>query len=120
MRDVSGHSSFTVDNVNDFLSQSFENISPAKYQVSKTKVNELALSSVRYHKLKFEEILNSVIENYIEQIGPGQETEFLEILSGSYDSKKDNHELTLLDAYKLASSDKQKIMILSAIDPETY
>ena len=35
-----GHSSFTVGDVNDFLSKSFENISPVRYQVSETKVNE--------------------------------------------------------------------------------
>ena len=33
------HSSFTVGDVNDFLSKSFENISPVRYQVNETKVN---------------------------------------------------------------------------------
>ena len=40
-------SSFTVEDVNDFISKSFENISPIKYQVNKTKVDELASSSVK-------------------------------------------------------------------------
>ena len=39
MPDESGHSSFTVDDGNDFFSKSFENISPIRYQVNKTKVN---------------------------------------------------------------------------------
>ena len=41
MPDEPSHSSFTVDGVNNFLSKSFENIGPVKYQVNKTKVNEL-------------------------------------------------------------------------------
>ena len=65
--------------------------------------------------------MNSVTEKYLKQVAPGQETEFLEILTGSDDSKNDNHELILLlDVYKSADSDKQKIMVLSAIDPKTY
>ena len=55
--------SFTVKNVNDFIRKSFENISPVKYQVNKTKVDELASSTVRYHKRKLEEVVNSVTEN---------------------------------------------------------
>ena len=95
--DEPGDSSFTVDDANDFLSKSFlENISPVKYQVNKIKVDELASYSVRYHKQKFEEVLNSVTENYLKRVAPGQEKEFLEILTGSDDSKNDDHELTLL------------------------
>ena len=57
--------SFTVEDVNDFIRKSFENISHVKYQVNKPKVDELASSSVRYHKQKCEEVLNSVTENYL-------------------------------------------------------
>ena len=65
--------------------------------------------------------MNSVTENYLKRVAPGQEKKILEILTSSDDSKNDNHELELLlDAYKSADSDKQKIMILSAIDPKTY
>ena len=97
------------------------NISLVKYQVNKIKVDELASSSVRCHKRKFEEVLNSVTENYLKQVAPGQEKGFSDILTGSDDSKNDNHELTLLlDAYNSADRDKQKIMIFSAIDPKTY
>ena len=56
-------SSFTVKNVNDFIRKSFENICPVKYQVNKTKVDELASSTVRYHKRKLEEVVNAVTEN---------------------------------------------------------
>ena len=109
-------SSFTVEDVNDFISKSFENISPVKYQVNKTKVDELTSSWVRYHKQKFEEVLNSVTENYLKRVVPGQEKKFLEILTSNDDSKNDNHEMKLLlDAYKSADSDNQKIMILSAL-----
>ena len=48
MPDEPEHSSFTVDDVNDFLSKSFENISSVRYQVNQTKVNELASSSIRF------------------------------------------------------------------------
>ena len=90
--DEPGHSSFTVDDVNDFLSKSFhKNISPVKFKVNKTKVDELASTSVRYHKRKFQEVLNSVTENYLKQVAPSQEKEFLEILIGSYNSKNGNH-----------------------------
>ena len=63
--------------VNDFISKSFENISPVKYQVNKTKVDELASSSVRYHKKKIEEVLNSVTENYLNRVPPGQDKKIL-------------------------------------------
>ena len=103
MPDEPSHSSFTVDGVNNFLSKSFENISPFKYQVNKTKVNKLC-----YWELS-------------ETSSPRPRDRILEILTGSDDSKNDNNELTLLlDAYKSADSDKQKIMILSAIDPKPY
>ena len=60
------------------------------------------------------------MENYLKRVASGQETQFLEILTGIDDSKNDNHELTLLlDAYKSADSDKQKIMLLYVIDPKT-
>ena len=65
--------------------------------------------------------MNSVTENYLKRVAPGQEKKFLEILTSSDDSKNDNYELKfLLDAYKSADSDKQKIMILSANDPKAY
>ena len=65
--------------------------------------------------------MNSVTENYLKRVAPGQEKRFLEILTSRDDSKNGNHELKLLlDAYKSANTDKQKMMILSAIDPKTY
>ena len=65
--------------------------------------------------------MNCVTENFLKRLASVQETKFVEILTGRVDSKNDKYELpSLLDAYKLADSDKQKIMILSAIDPKTY
>ena len=65
--------------------------------------------------------MNCVTENFLKRLASVQETEFVEILTGRVDSKNDKYELpSLLDAYKLADSDKQKIMILSAINPKTY
>ena len=92
MPDEPGHSSFTADDVNDSLSKSFKNVSTVWYQVNKNKVNELPSSSVTYHKQTFEQVLNSVAENYLKRVAPGQETEFLEILIGSDDGKNDNYD----------------------------
>ena len=66
-------------------------LKPVKFKVNKTKVDELASTSVRYHKRKFQEVLNSVTENYLNQVAPSQKKEFLEILIGSYNSKNGNH-----------------------------
>ena len=59
--------------------------------------------------------MNCVTENFLKRVASVQETELIEILTGRLDELP-----SLLDAYKLADSDKQKIMILSAIDPKTY
>ena len=37
--DGPGHSSFTIHDVNYFLSKRFENISPVRYNANKTRVN---------------------------------------------------------------------------------
>ena len=117
--DEPGHSTFSMDDSNDFLRKSFENIFPVRYQANKSKVNESASSSLKYYKRKFEYWY--VTENYLKWVAPAEETEFLETLTGSDDRKNDNHKLKLLlDAYKSADSDKLKIIILSAIDPKTY
>ena len=52
--DEPGHSTFSMDDVNDFLRKSFENIFPVRYQANKSKVNESASSSLKYYKRKFE------------------------------------------------------------------
>ena len=66
--------------------------------------------------------MTAVTENYLKRVAPGQEKEFLGSLTGSKNTDVDqNPELTLLvDAYKSADSEKQRIMILSALDPKNY
>ena len=51
--DEPGHSTFSMDDANDFLRKSFENIFPVRYQANKSKVNESASSSLKYYKRKF-------------------------------------------------------------------
>ena len=52
--DEPGHSTFSMDDSNDFLRKSFENIFPVRYQANKSEVNESASSSLKYYKRKFE------------------------------------------------------------------
>ena len=64
------------DDVNEFLDISV-NITPVKYQINQTSVNDLSKTAMKYHKRKFHEAVESFKVEYSKCIAPGQETQFV-------------------------------------------
>ena len=114
--------SYNKDDVNEFLDNSV-NISPVKFQINQTSVNDLSKTAMNYHKRKFHEAVESFKLEYSKRIAPGQETQFVEQCEteASKIPELPLSEITLLrDAYLSADTENQRILILSALPPERY
>ena len=118
----SAESSYTKDDINEFLDSS-TTISPLKFQINNTSMNDLSKTAKRYHKRKYNGALESFKFEYSKRVAPGQVTEFLEQCENTNPSIPDftQSEITLLhDAFSSAERDSQRIIILSALPPEKY
>ena len=119
--------SYNKDDLNSFVDSISTKVSPVKYQIHSTQVHDLSSSSLRYHKRKYDEALEAFKFEYPKRAAPGQENEFLESML----ENKDSHsaasyedipsDLSLLvNAYNTSETNKQKIIVLSAMPSDKY
>ena len=73
----SGETSYFKENLTSFLTNAAENVSTIKYQINKTAVNDLSDTSIKYHKRKFNEVVEAFQISYAKRVAPGQEEAFL-------------------------------------------
>eukprot|EP00111_Clytia_hemisphaerica_P014592 TCONS_00042975-protein len=106
-----------------FFEESPFDKSPTKYKLTNS-VNNLSESTVRYHKRKYKDYVESCKKKYKEMVAPGQVDEFSALFSSSGSETEEGcipEDLKFLHrAYQEAESEKQKTLILSAIPKEQY
>ena len=119
--------SYNKDDLNSFVDSISTKVGPVKYQINSTQVHDLSSSSLRYHKRKYDEALEAFKFEYARRAAPGQENEFLESVLENKDShsaasyKDIPSDLSLLvNAYNTSETNKQKIIVLSAMPSDKY
>ena len=114
---ISPDSSFNIDDAKTFLETSVPDISPVKYQINKTPIQDTSRAVKSYHIKKFHQAVEEYKKSYSQLVAPGQEQEFLDMVEGQSESPATSATeiptdlVHLHDAFNTASTQNQMMIL---------